>query len=152
MLQVPVGLSKAVLNALKEHRAGIQRKGEKERTLILLYAEIVQQWTAQLEGNCHTLSRHWSVLWDLRDCAHLLQKYYSAKRPLCATVMAAVLPVFGLRNCFWMFPFLWHWILFVFSCCKIKGDSPHPPTFTTTITHLFPKAQFIYMLPLVQNY
>lgn len=64
MLQVPVGLSKAVLDALKEHRAGIQRKGEKECTLILLYAEILQQWTAQLEGNCHTLSRHWSVLWE----------------------------------------------------------------------------------------
>lgn len=43
MLQVPVGLSKAVLDALEEHRAGIQRKGEKECTLILLYAEILQQ-------------------------------------------------------------------------------------------------------------
>jgi len=43
MLQVPVGLSKAVLDALEEHRASIQRKGEKECTLILLYAEILQQ-------------------------------------------------------------------------------------------------------------
>lgn len=44
-----------------------------------------------------------------------------------------------------MFHFLRHWILFAFSGCKIR-DSPCPPTYTTTITHLFPRACFTLML------